>query len=313
MGDVRSPWNLGCSQWPLKASTLEEKLKTPGFISDASHEWSSFCGHKIQQDPSLPKQIPPHEYCLNRVPKCLGKTPAGLIDAAANLMRDLQLIVCPRRKKLSPGQFVLLKFNDRQQVLCILAYLKAPFTCEILAFPSQPRRDDILGSVLSFSSVVSEISPDLWTLKLETEVEWSYRIGESLEGDGALEWAGLDVKTPRPAAGQECVRLCDIQVAKMERVDVAAERLAQRKSDEVSAAMRAFNASAAPWQPRQQVKRVAKEGQGPRLPLGVFDRIELPAKKDDSLWWLRCQPIAESNGTYPFVSRVIRVFCPSKL
>ncbi len=45
-------------------------------------------------------------------------------------------------------------------------------------------------------------------------------------------------------------------------VNVAEERKSEKHSDQVSAALKALRASRAPWQQRQPVKRVAKEGWG---------------------------------------------------
>ncbi len=146
---VKTPWNLGNAQWPLKPETVEQALQTPGFIKNASKEWSADYGIKRTYDPTFPDDVRFPEYCLNKLPQCVGKYGAGILDRASKILNDVKAIICPRRSAIDPGQYLLVSYLDLQQVVVIFSYLKAPFTFECLALPTMPKGTDVVGTDVS--------------------------------------------------------------------------------------------------------------------------------------------------------------------
>ncbi len=255
--EVRSPWGLGGPLWPLKLSTLEECLKQPGFVRDFSAKWAVHCGDKQEHDESFPDKVHHPEFCLNKLPMCATLYPAGVQEVAAEIRKDLQVIVSPRRAPLAPGQVLLVKFKDVQQITVVMSYLKAPFTCELLLFPQQPRDSDLLNTAVDLTRLV-EVKEGLHLLPVRTEVEWSTRLAQALDG-GDIEWSRLGVTCPAPEDEDSTVALSKILITKIERVDLQAEKASQKQGDVVTAALRALQRSQQTWQQRHATKRVAKD------------------------------------------------------
>eukprot|EP00959_Pyramimonas_sp_CCMP1952_P464382 9486507-Pyramimonas_sp.AAC.1 len=219
-------------------------------------------------DPHFPGDVKAPFYCLGTFPACSSSHyPHGVVDRATALLKDFQLIVSPRRAKLNPGQFFLVRYKDVQHVVLTLSYLKAPFTCEIARFSDHPRGTELVGTILSLAPLVEQNAPGFYSLPLQTEHEWGLSVAQEILGLGEeIEWLKLSVKCERPPPGVALIRLCDVKVTAATVVDLETERENQRKSDLVAMALRALQRSSEPWQNRRPpAKRIAKD---PRWAMG---------------------------------------------
>ncbi len=255
---VQSPWGLGGPLYPLKQSHLEDALAQNCFVRDASYQWSERFGIKQQHDPAFPDKVGQPEFCLNRLSRCSTLFGAGIHDLASELRRDLQVIISPRRAPLNPAQYIVVQFNDMQQVLLILSYLKQPFSCELIPFRAHDRDRDLLNTVIDLAPLVYEKS-GFKLLPVETEMQWSSRLAQQLNEGGALGWRRLIVDPVLPAVGDDAIHLSKVLVRRIENIDLEAERESQMQADVVAKALKALQRSQQPWQQRSSVKRVAKD------------------------------------------------------
>jgi hypothetical protein len=159
---------------------------------------------------------------------------------------------------LNPAQYIVVQFNDMQQVLLILSYLKQPFSCELIPFRAHDRDRDLLNTVIDLAPLVYEKS-GFKLLPVETEMQWSSRLAQQLNEGGALGWRRLIVDPVLPAVGDDAIHLSKVLVRRIENIDLEAERESQRQADVVAKALKALQRSQQPWQQRSSVKRVAKD------------------------------------------------------
>ena len=125
----------------------------------------------------------------------------------------------------------MIQFNQQQQIVLILSFLKVPFTFECISFPMGERGSEVSGCILDLDEKLVINPAGLPLLPIETEAEWSIKVGELLTPDSDVSFSRVHVRPVPQEEGSETIRVRSAQVSHVEQLDLDAMRAKQSRLD----------------------------------------------------------------------------------